>query len=250
MQPLPGTDARTKIPWMGILFCLVLCGMLLCYIFEELLVNFIFEERGALWSNFPVALTVYTVCFCIAMSLILPFTPFCVVCGFFLPMSTGLLVQLFCITMSSLLIFAITSRLGKAHIKRVFDVYGFERYIKALERIQEDKWQNAKINFLLCLVPMPYGVHVYVFAIFDCPFLLFLIPFQTGMLPHVLCNLFVGNSISDSVEAGAQGIQDAQNKYVLAQSILYVFLCIVSLVVIQRVVSDSLSWEENEEVSI
>jgi len=238
-----------KIPWVGLLIFLILFGFLMGYFFSEILVSFIFEKNEALKRFWPVALTLYTFFFCIAMSLILPFTPLCVMCGFFLAGPLGVVVQFVCIALSSALIFAITARLDKDNIKSSLSQYGLEKYANALERIRENKWQNAKINFLLCMVPMPYGVHVYIFALFECPFFLFIIPFQIGMLPHVLCNLFVGSSIADNV-APQKSEEHATNNGFWVQTLIWVVISFGALAVVQNLVSQNLVSEEKEDVII
>ena len=99
------------------------------------------------------------------------------------------------------------------------------------------------------MVPMPYGVHVYIFALFDCPFFLFIVPFQLGMLVHVFCNLLVGRSIADSM-ARQQSEEPGENSGFIAQTVIWVVVSFGSLAVIQNLVSQSLVSEENEEVKI
>ena len=216
---------------------LVTAALFVCYVSSNLIVTTVLLNSEMIKGNPVSFLAVYTLLFSLGMLFLMPFTPFCIVCGFIYGMWDGIWVQVFCISVSSALIFYCVSYTGKAQIRDSLK-HRCEKYVIALEKIQGDRWKNAQLNFILCLIPMPYGVHVYIFALFDSPFTLFLFPFQAGMLLHVLCNLFIGSSLALNLN---NATVEKGHSADLLLSFVFLTLSLCSVVMVQKMLAAQLS---------
>jgi hypothetical protein len=58
--------------------------------------------------------------------------------------------------------------------------------------------QAAKINLILCFMPIPFGSHPYLFALSAVPFDQFVLVFVVGMIPSTVLNLLIGQALEEA----------------------------------------------------
>jgi uncharacterized membrane protein YdjX (TVP38/TMEM64 family) len=146
----------------------------------------------------------FSLIFSFGMVVILPYTPFCVACGYIWGLRNGILVQTFAIFLSSGFIYGIGG-LVKHYIPMT--VIQNREWTKLLNEIDEDWRRGAKINLLFCFIPMPYGTHAYIFALSNHAFLTYVIVFELGMVGHTLLNLGIGTVLAAHGEAAADPLK-------------------------------------------
>eukprot|EP00291_Cryptomonas_curvata_P021512 CAMPEP_0172169556 /NCGR_PEP_ID=MMETSP1050-20130122/10769_1 /TAXON_ID=233186 /ORGANISM="Cryptomonas curvata, Strain CCAP979/52" /LENGTH=142 /DNA_ID=CAMNT_0012840623 /DNA_START=721 /DNA_END=1149 /DNA_ORIENTATION=+ len=72
-----------------------------------------------------------------------------------------------------------------------------------LKLIAKDWKEAGKVNLLMCFMPVPYGAHIYLFAISSVPFEQFIAFAMIGMMPYTFLDLLVGHALSDAEHAKA-----------------------------------------------
>ncbi len=58
-----------------------------------------------------------------------------------------------------------------------------------LKLIAKDWKEAGKVNLLMCFMPVPYGAHIYLFAISSVPFDQFIAFAMIGMMPYTLLGM-------------------------------------------------------------
>lgn len=131
----------------------------------------------------------------------MPYAPFCISVGYIWGVSHGFLIQGAAIFLSSVLIYLITYFLDAARLQNVFESY---RLSNCLFHEVRDGWlRAARMNLIMCFIPMPYGLHAYFFAVCRYNFLLFIFFFEIGMIGHTFLNLSIGNGLAASFDNGS-----------------------------------------------
>ena len=139
----------------------------------------------------------FTMMFSVAMASMLPYTPFCIATGYVWGFTDGMLVQLLAIFTSSGFIYGLGRGLKLVSPTTAASSWEWNREWTNLVPEIDRNWRHAaKLNFLLCFVPMPYGVHVYIFALSQHPFLVFTTVFEIGMIGHMILNLKIGSLLA------------------------------------------------------
>jgi uncharacterized membrane protein YdjX (TVP38/TMEM64 family) len=146
----------------------------------------------------------FSLIFSLGMVAMLPYTPFCIACGYIWGLTVGILVQTLAIFLSSGCIYGVGGLIK--HYMPMTLIHNRE-WTKLLIEIDDDWRKGAKINLLLCFIPMPYGTHVYIFALSDHAFLAFVTVFELGMIGHTLLNLGIGTILASHGEAAAHPLK-------------------------------------------
>ncbi|KAJ1481001.1 hypothetical protein T484DRAFT_1809021 [Baffinella frigidus] len=182
------------------------------------------------------------------MAALLPYAPFCIACGYVWGFTGGMLVQTLAILLSSGCIYGI-GRVMKHSLPLA--VRRNREWTKLLLEIDHDWRKAAKINLLLCFIPMPYGklppwTHAYIFALSEHAFLTFVVVFEFGMIGHTLLNLGIGHVLSCHGEAAAHPLKT----WGAAASISVMLVATwFAGVVAQRQLEDGLEPDDIGEVS-
>lgn len=172
----------------------------------------------------------YCATFSLSATVLLPYSPFCGAVGYIWGVPLGFAVQTLAIVVSSAGIYALGRYLLKDRVCTCMQTEYPD--IHALVTLVGEDWryihrrplppclvhlalhltviacvgalyrEAVKLNLMLCLVPMPYGTHAYVFSISDSPFLVFAPVFVLGMIPHTYINLALGAAARASLEGG------------------------------------------------
>jgi uncharacterized membrane protein YdjX (TVP38/TMEM64 family) len=58
-----------------------------------------------------------------------------------------------------------------------------------LNLISRDWKEAGKVNLLMCFMPIPYGAHIYLFAISSVPFEQFIAFAMMGMMPYTFLGM-------------------------------------------------------------
>eukprot|EP00960_Hanusia_phi_P067762 766693-Hanusia_phi.AAC.5 len=191
------TNIDPQIWWalIGLLLFIGLGAICGTQIYETII-----EAKDWFVTEIPVSIIWYSVMFSLSSAVMLPYGPFCISVGYIYGFWFGLVVQTIAIFTSSALIYYI----GRIGFKSRVDKY-MQKYIiwKAMMAgIEKSTYEAAKINILLCFVPMPYGVHAFLFALSTCPFVPFVISFEIGMIGHTTLNLAIGDALAQATSEG------------------------------------------------
>jgi len=147
----------------------------------------------------------FTMMFSVSMAVLLPYTPFCIATGYIWGFTSGMIMQFLAIFVSSGLIYGI----GRA-VSPTGAVYSWgqnRKWTNLIPEIDRDWRHAAKLNFILCFVPMPYGVHAYIFALSQHSFLTFVAVFEFGMVPNIILNLKIGSLLASRDETNAHTLK-------------------------------------------
>ena len=62
--------------------------------------------------------------------------------------------------------------------------------MKTLLKLISKNWKEAgKVNLLMCFMPIPYGAHIYLFAISSVPLEQFVAFSMIGMMPYTFLGI-------------------------------------------------------------
>jgi uncharacterized membrane protein YdjX (TVP38/TMEM64 family) len=152
----------------------------------------------------PVSLLGYFAVFSLMSMFFMPYSPFCIAIGFIFGISVGLAIEMLNILVSSSLIFVLSRYLIK---KRVEDMIqrsegstAHTLWTGLIAYMGRDWREAAKINLLLCFIPMPYGMNRYLFSLTNVPFLQYNFFFMIGMVPNTVLNLLIGAALAEASE--------------------------------------------------
>ena len=194
-QKISNIDPQIWWALIGILLFIGLGAICGTQIYETII-----EAKDWFVNEIPISIIWYSVMFSLSSAVMLPYGPFCISVGYIYGFWFGLIVQTIAIFTSSALIYYI----GRIGFKSRVDQY-MQKYIiwKAMMAgIEKSTYEAAKINILLCFVPMPYGVHAFLFALSKCPFVPFVISFEIGMIGHTTLNLAIGDALAQATSEG------------------------------------------------
>mmetsp|Transcript_2727 Transcript_2727/g.9147 ORF Transcript_2727/g.9147 Transcript_2727/m.9147 type:complete len:390 (-) Transcript_2727:71-1240(-) len=194
-QKISNIDPQIWWALIGILLFIGLGAICGTQIYETII-----EAKDWFVNEIPISIIWYSVMFSLSSAVMLPYGPFCISVGYIYGFWFGLIVQTIAIFTSSALIYYI----GRIGFKSRVDQY-MQKYIiwKAMMAgIEKSTYEAAKINILLCFVPMPYGVHAFLFALSTCPFVPFVISFEIGMIGHTTLNLAIGDALAQATSEG------------------------------------------------
>lgn len=163
-------------------------------------------------ANTLRGITVFVASFTILTFILMPYTPFAVSAGYIWGPIFGFALQSLAIFTSSAAIFFFTQKC----LLNTVSTYMEERYAKlwAIATKLRDDWVTcAKLNVLLCFVPMPYAIHVYLFAATQCSFIPFIVFFQLGMALHTALQVSVGHSLDVNITSIQIEIESSGNSW-------------------------------------
>uniref|UniRef100_A0A7S1MZ39 VTT domain-containing protein n=1 Tax=Hemiselmis andersenii TaxID=464988 RepID=A0A7S1MZ39_HEMAN len=127
---------------------------------------------------------------------LMPYGPLCIAVGFIFGFYWGLVIQVGAMVCTNIALYIVGRYLLRDWVERQMNQH---RIWKGLTHMLATDWQEAaKINLLLCFMPIPYGSHGYLFALSDVPFSQFLPVFIFGMLPNTCINLLIGEAMSEA----------------------------------------------------
>jgi uncharacterized membrane protein YdjX (TVP38/TMEM64 family) len=150
----------------------------------------------------------FTMMFSASMATLLPYTPFCIATGYIWGFSRGLVVQFLAVFVSSGFIYGIGRALVVLSPTTAVSSWTWhQEWMNLIPEIDRD-WRNAaKLNFLLCYIPMPYGVHAYIFALSKHAFVTFVAVFEVGMIGHMILNLKIGSLLASRDDTNAHNLK-------------------------------------------
>mmetsp|Transcript_56002 Transcript_56002/g.131873 ORF Transcript_56002/g.131873 Transcript_56002/m.131873 type:complete len:359 (-) Transcript_56002:45-1121(-) len=194
---------RLKNPKVyGTVLAIVLC-LILGVIFGAQVFEAIIGAKQWFLDNPVISIPWYCLLFSVASALAFtPYAPFCIAVGYIWGLQMGLLVQLCAIFLSSGLIYVLGRVLLKERIREHTQKY--PRWRAIMDRMGSNWKEAAKLNVLMCFIPMPYGTHAYLFSVTECTFLNFVAFFELGMIGHTFLNLAAGNALAVSAELGKE----------------------------------------------
>jgi len=140
----------------------------------------------------------YCFLFSAASAVFMPYGPFCISVGYIFGLGWGLPVQLSAIFVSSAFIYLVGRVLLKKRVTEYTNKSEFRLWRAIMDHMGKDWKEAAKINMLMCFIPMPYGTHAYFFSVSECSFWNFVWVFEIGMIGHTLLNLAVGDALAQS----------------------------------------------------
>eukprot|EP00287_Rhodomonas_sp_CCMP768_P020848 CAMPEP_0202818440 /NCGR_PEP_ID=MMETSP1389-20130828/8339_1 /ASSEMBLY_ACC=CAM_ASM_000865 /TAXON_ID=302021 /ORGANISM="Rhodomonas sp., Strain CCMP768" /LENGTH=420 /DNA_ID=CAMNT_0049490795 /DNA_START=184 /DNA_END=1446 /DNA_ORIENTATION=- len=150
----------------------------------------------------------YCFLFSVASAIFMPYGPFCISVGYIWGLKWGFPVQLCAIFVSSAFIYLVGRVLLKKWVNERTMKYRLWRAI--MDHMGNDWREAAKINILMCFIPMPYGTHAYLFSLSECSFTCFVSVFEVGMIGHTFLNLAVGDALAMSAELGSESTSTLQ----------------------------------------
>lgn len=185
---------------------LVLVAISLGANFGNSIFNVIIDAREYL-QNQPLSLLGYFAIFSVMSMFLVPYSPFCIAIGFIFGITTGLGIEMVNIFLSSSVIYVFSRHLIKKRVEVMIErsegSIAHTLWKGVIAYIGRDWREAAKMNVLLCFIPMPYGMNRYLFSLTDVPFSQYTVFFMVGMVPNTLLNLLVGAALSEaSGEAG------------------------------------------------
>ena len=170
--------------------------------FGNQIFNVIVGAKDFFLEELPYSLIVYYVVFVSCAIVFIPFGPFCIAIGFIFGVYWGFLIQMGAIFLSSAVLFVIGRYLFKDYVNGLISKTDGSHVWKGLMKYMGKDWKEAaKINVLLCFMPVPYGSHPYLFSLTSVPFEQFVVFFMLGMIPNTVLNLLIGAAISEAAES-------------------------------------------------
>lgn len=146
----------------------------------------------------PWSIVLFMATFILSISIFLPFSAFCLGCGYIWGVGKGFAIMYPTLIVMSASLYALSRKLGGgALIQKLLERDA--EVLRVSQQLLTTSTRDAAIlNALLCFVPMSMGMHVYVFCFSDLSVSLFVLTFCVGMLPNTLVYLFLGNSAYES----------------------------------------------------
>mmetsp|Transcript_26243 Transcript_26243/g.62145 ORF Transcript_26243/g.62145 Transcript_26243/m.62145 type:complete len:369 (+) Transcript_26243:299-1405(+) len=150
-------------------------------------------------DNKPLSVPWYCIMFSVASAAFMPYGPFCISIGYIFGIGVGFAVQSLAIFVSSAFIYVI----GRLFLRKRVDAWlsQYRLWRAIMDTVGRDHLEAAKINILMCFIPMPYGTHAYLFSISRCAFWNFVSVFELGMVGHTFLNLAVGDALALASES-------------------------------------------------
>lgn len=142
----------------------------------------------------PWTIALFVAMFVFGIALFLPFSAFCLGCGYIWGVGKGFAILYPSLILMSATLYGISRKLGGgALIQKLLERDA--EVLRVSQQLLTTSTRDAAIlNALLCFVPMSMGMHVYMFVISDLSVALFVVTFCVGMLPNTLVYLFLGSS--------------------------------------------------------
>ena len=195
--------------------CVLILGVLLAFTsvvigakFGNSIFHAIIDAKDYLREQ-PLSLLVYFACFTFAAVFFMPYSPFCIAIGFIFGLSIGIAIEMCNILISSSVTFLVGRYLFKEKVEAIlFESSNKTAQIwKSLLKYMGRDWrESAKIQLLLCFIPMPYGMNRYLVSLTNVPFLPYSGWFMIGMIPNTLLNLLIGAALAEAAqEDGVNG---------------------------------------------
>jgi uncharacterized membrane protein YdjX (TVP38/TMEM64 family) len=168
------------------------------------------DEQTAAKSWFldesPYSIVWYYTIFCCGAAVLLPYSPFCLAVGYIFGVGQGVLIQMGAILLSSATCFAFGRYAFKDSVSiwkyTIFYAFGWSKFSQVQKWLSSHKiwmtllrliakdWKEAgKVNLLMCFMPVPYGAHIYLFAISSVPFEQFIAFAMIGMMPYTFLGM-------------------------------------------------------------
>jgi hypothetical protein len=163
---------------------------------------------------------VFGALFCFGMLLMMPFVPFCIYSGYAWGVPFAIALQSALVVLSSLFVYSVVFGLRQAALLLWIEAYIPAQYMAELNAIKCDRWRSARLNLLLCMAPLTYGAHVFIFALAQTSVFLFVPFFFIGMAPHIVCNVICGYLFSINMNSDYDLAIQLLNVFVLCCNVL------------------------------
>mmetsp|Transcript_44412 Transcript_44412/g.69434 ORF Transcript_44412/g.69434 Transcript_44412/m.69434 type:complete len:449 (+) Transcript_44412:555-1901(+) len=194
-------------------------------------------------ENKLISIPWYCFIFSIGSALLMPYGPFCISIGYIFGVGGGLPVQCAAIFVSSAFIYLVGRVLLKKRVDSYMSKYRLWRSI--IDHMGRDWREAAKINILMCFIPMPYGTHAYLFSLSDCTFLNFVSFFELGMIGHTLLNLTIGEALS--MASNQEGVNTTKLIASVFGVVAMVFAIWYGGIITQKIVDNTYDEEKMEQ---
>jgi uncharacterized membrane protein YdjX (TVP38/TMEM64 family) len=150
--------------------------------------------RSWFLAHQPWTIALFMTMFVFGIALFLPFSAFCLGCGYIWGVGKGFAILYPSLMLMSVSLYALCRAIGGgALIQKLLERDA--EVLRISQQLLTTSTRDAAIlNALLCFVPMSMGMHVYMFVISDLSALMFAATFCLGMLPNTLVYLFLGSS--------------------------------------------------------
>jgi uncharacterized membrane protein YdjX (TVP38/TMEM64 family) len=215
--------------------------------FGNQIFNAIIDAKDFLRDE-PLSLIGYYAFFTVMAMLFMPYSPFCIAIGFIFGIYWGFVIEMINIFLSSSMIFLVGRYLFKDYIEqKILQPESSTANVwKGLLKYMGRDWKEAaKINLLLCFIPMPYGMNRYLVSLTNVPFGPYNLFFMVGMIPNTGLNLLIGAALAEASE------EDGVNVYRLigtGVAILGIMLAIwYAKIVAEKVLVESRQQEASEK---
>mmetsp|Transcript_12892 Transcript_12892/g.25690 ORF Transcript_12892/g.25690 Transcript_12892/m.25690 type:complete len:279 (-) Transcript_12892:113-949(-) len=186
-------------PDMWIAIGVVLLVIVLGWFFGNEIFHRIIEGKDWFRDELPYSLVVYYIFFCFCAVIFIPYGPFCIAIGFIYGVGWGFAIQMVAIFLSSAILFVVGRYVLKDKVHEMIAKTDGAQIWKGLMKYMGKDWKEAaKINILLCFMPVPYGSHPYLFSMTTIPFEQFVLFFMLGMIPNTILNLLIGQALSEA----------------------------------------------------
>ncbi|KAJ1494758.1 hypothetical protein T484DRAFT_1926716 [Baffinella frigidus] len=190
-------------PDMWISIGVVVIVLVVGWFFGNQIFNLMIDAKAWFISDLPVSLVLYYIVFVISAMCLIPYGPFCIAMGFIYGFFWGFLIQMVGVFVSSAVLYGVGRTILKEKVHEIISRSEGSSVWKGLLKFINKDWREAaKINVLLCFMPVPYGSHPYLFSLSDVPFEQFVLFFMMGMVPNTILNLLIGVALSDASEPG------------------------------------------------
>jgi uncharacterized membrane protein YdjX (TVP38/TMEM64 family) len=159
----------------------------------------VFEHlRSWFLDHQPWTVVLFVIAFVLCIAVFLPFSAFCLGCGYIWGAGKGFLIIYPSMMLMSTSLYVLTRKAGGAAlIQRLLERDAEVLRVSQL-LLSTSTRDAAVLNALLCFVPMSMGMHVYLFVVSELSIPVFVSTFCLGMLPNTLVYLFLGNSAYES----------------------------------------------------
>mmetsp|Transcript_47855 Transcript_47855/g.113278 ORF Transcript_47855/g.113278 Transcript_47855/m.113278 type:complete len:283 (+) Transcript_47855:108-956(+) len=186
-------------PDLWIAIFVIIAVIVVGWFFGNAIFQFIIDAKDWFREELPFSLIIYYIFFCLCALVFIPYGPFCIAIGFVFGLQWGFAIQMVAIFLSSSVLFAFGRFILKDKVHEIIAKTDGATVWKGLMKYMGKDWKEAaKINILLCFMPVPYGSHPYLFSMTTIPFGQFVLFFMMGMIPNTILNLLIGQALAEA----------------------------------------------------
>lgn len=229
-------------PDLYIVIGIITIVLVLGWFFGNQIFNMIIDAKAWFIEDLPISLMIYYAVFVLSAIFLIPYGPFCIAMGFVYGFFWGFIIQMVAIFVSSATLFAIGKTILQSKVHEILSRSEGSSAWKGLLKFINQNWKEAaKINVLLCFMPVPYGSHPYLFSLTEVPFEQFVFFFMLGMIPVTALNLLIGVALADATEP------EGLNQYHIVGTIITLVALVLAVWYASTIAQDILDEADKEE---